>query len=359
MTPLEDVFVVDAVSHAYNLSPSNYRIPEQAGQIADGFTSTMEETGPPAFRRTSESVRRDWDVEETANLLFRESQTDFTVFHPQSITVFEDGLTGLEKAIEFTERYPTRSAALASVDLIGMDDPLAELTRQVETFDPHGVKVYPSYWDADHECHGFQMDDPELAFPLWNHVSDLGLDVVAVHKAVPFGDVSLDPYRVNDVADAAAQFPELNFEIVHGGMMFAQETGWLLAEYPNVSVNLELTGFEAVADPEAFIGTMKELLWAGGPDALDQIVWGSGAPHYHPRMVLEAFWEFEFPEMEWRGGTYAITEADKRRILGENAADTHGLDLDELARRTADDEFSDAELVEDPYATTDFEVPAR
>ena len=33
-----------------------------------------------------------------------------------------------------------------------MDDPKAELTRQVEEFDPHGVKVHPSYWtDEGHQ----------------------------------------------------------------------------------------------------------------------------------------------------------------------------------------------------------------
>jgi len=354
MATLEDVFVFDAVSHSYNLAPSNFRVPDQARQIADGFASSMQ-TGPVAYRRTPESVLRDWDIEETANLLFRECPTDFTVFHPQSITVFEDGLTALEKVRAFTERYPTRSAALASVDLIGMNDPRAELTRQVEAFDPHGVKVYPSYWDDDGEHHAFRMDDPSEAFPLWERVADLGLDVVAVHKAVPFGDVSEDPYRVGDVADAAERFPDLQFEVVHGGMTFAEETGWLLAEYPNVSVNLELTGYEAAADPDGFVDTMTELLWPGGPDVLDQILWGSGAPHYHPRMVLEAFWEFDFPEMEWREGTYTITEADKRKILGENAARTHGFDVDELRQRTADDEFSDVERVEEPYATTEFE----
>lgn len=43
------------------------------------------------------------------------------------------------------------------------------------------------------------MNDPEVAFPLWEHVADLGLDVVAVHKAFPFGAVPMDSYKVGDV----------------------------------------------------------------------------------------------------------------------------------------------------------------
>lgn len=127
--------------------------------------------------------------------------------------------------MEFTEQNPDRGAMFASVDLIGMDDPLAELTRQVEAFDPHGVKVCPSYWDGDgHES--FKMDDPELAFPLWQHAKDLGLDVIGVHKALPFGAVPMEPYKVGDGDEATASFPDMNFEIVHGGLAFAEETGW-------------------------------------------------------------------------------------------------------------------------------------
>ena len=35
------------------------------------------------------------------------------------------------------------------------------------------------------------------------------------------------------------EFPDLTFEIVHGGMAFNEETAWLLGRFPNVWVNLE------------------------------------------------------------------------------------------------------------------------
>ena len=359
MTSLEDFFIIDAVSHAYNLAPTNYRIADLAKPMAESFPSAAGHAIPQAYRRTQESLLRDWSVEETADLLFRESQTDFSVFHPQSITIFEDGLTSVQKAEQFAAEYPTRGAALASIDLIGMDDPHEALSRQVAAFEPHGVKVYPSYWDQDDQHHGFRMDDPDRAVPLWEHVADLGLDVVAVHKAVPLADVSEGPYDVDDVQDAAAHFPELNFEIVHGGMQFGRETGWQLAEYDNVYVNLELTGFQAVADEDGFVSSMEDLLWAGGKEVLGQIIWGSGTPHYHPRMLLEAFWEFEFPEMEWRNGTYTITQEDKRQMLAENVAKCHRFDIDRLKRQVAGDQCDDEELITEPYATTAFEVTAQ
>ncbi|QSW98201.1 amidohydrolase family protein [Haloterrigena alkaliphila] len=355
MVSLDEVFVADAVTHAYNQTESNYRVPRYAEQIAEigvGLESKM----PEGYARTPESFLGDWPVENTENALFRESQTDFAVFHPQSIRVFHDGLTAEEKARQFVERNPTRGAALASIDAIGLDDPQAELTRQVEEFDPHGVKVYPSYWEEDGNHHGFRMDDPEVAFPLWEHAADLGLDVVAVHKAFPFGAVPMDSYEVGDVEEAAASFPDLTFEIVHGGLTFAEETGWQIARHPNVYVNLELTLTELVTTPDSFVDTLQDLLFAGGERALEKILWGTGAPHFHPQLLLERFWEYDFPEMESFSGSFEITQEDKRKILGENWAEAHGFDIDDLESAMEGDQYSDAELVEEPWATTEFEV---
>ena len=354
MDELDDVFVADAVVHAYNQAESNFRVPRYAQQVAEigvGLESKM----PDGYRRTRESFLSDWPIEETENSLFRESRTDFAVIHPQSITVFYDGLTAEAKAEQFVERNPTRTAALASIDAVGMDDPQAELTRQVEAFDPHGVKVYPSYWEQDGTHHGFKMDDPEVAFPLWEHAADLGLDVVAVHKALPFGAVPMDSYKVGDVEEAAASFPDLTFEIVHGGLSFAEETGWQIARHPNVYVNLELTLAELVTAPESFAETLEDLLYGGGELALEKILWGTGAPHFHPGLLLERFWEYDFPEMQSFSGTFEITQEDKKKILGENWAEAHGFDIDEIQSDIADDEYSDVDLT-DEWQSTGFEV---
>jgi len=358
MTSLNDVFVADAVTHAYNQAESNFRVPRYAEQVAD-IGVALEEKMPGSYRRTQETFLSDWSVADTTSTLFRESQTDFAVFHPQSITVFHDGLTAEAKAKRFVERNPTRTAALASIDPIGLDDPKADLTRQVEEFDPHGVKVYPSYWEADGTHHGFRMDDPEVAFPLWEHVADLGLDVVAVHKAFPFGAVPMESYKVGDVEEAAASFPDLTFEIVHGGISFAEETGWQIARHPNVYVNLELTLAEIATSQASFADTLEELLYGGGKAAVDKLLWGTGAPHFHPQLLLERFWEYDFPEMESFSGPFQLTQADKRKILGENFAEAHGFDIEELKAGMADDEYSDVDPAGEPWSTTDFEIVAQ
>ncbi len=186
------------------------------------------------------------------------------------------------------------------------------------------MKVYPSYWEADGTHHGFKMDDPEVAFPLWEHAADLGLDVVAVHKALPFGAVPTDSYKVGDVEEAAASFPDLTFEIVHGGLSFAEETGWQIARHPNVYVNLELTLTELVTSPESFAETLEDLLYGGGKQALNKILWGTGAPHFYPGLLLERFWQYDFPEMKGFAGTFEITHSDYSHCLPPNATPGDG-----------------------------------
>ena len=356
MTSLDDVFVADAVVHSYNQAESNFRVPRYAEQISE-IGMGLEMSMPEGYSRTPESFLSDWPIEATENVLFRESPTDFAIFHPQTIMVYYDGLTSLAKAEAFIERNPTRSRALAGVDAVGEDDPQAELTRQVELLDAHGVKVYPSYWEADGTHRKFFMDDPEMAVPLWEHAIDLGLDVVAVHKALPFGAVPMDSYEVGDVDEIAPSFPELNFEIVHGGLTFAEETGWQIARHPNVYVNLEFTLAEAVTTQKSFAETLDGLLHVGGRHAVDKILWGTGAPHFHPGLLAERFWEAEF-ELQSLSGPFTLTQEDKAKILGENLLAAHNLDREELEAEMADDEWSDAERVEEPWGSTGFEVAA-
>src|SRR3546814_16175659 len=84
------------------------------------------------------------------------------------------------------------------------------------------------------------MDDPEVAFPLFERAQALGIKVIAIHKAVPLGPVPMEHYRVDDIDRALTAFPDLQFEIVHGGMAFLEETAWQPGRFPNLSFNPEV-----------------------------------------------------------------------------------------------------------------------
>ncbi|MFB1062669.1 amidohydrolase family protein [Natrinema sp. H-ect4] len=362
MLDLEETFVYDAVTHSYNMAPSNYRNEQHAEGITEMLYGNVSGVVADEYTLTPEGFVRDWGVEETATMLFEESYTDMATFHPVPMYAFHDGLVANDKAGAVVDRWPDRFRSFACVDPLrdGWED---ELEAQVEDFDPIGVKLYPSHWSEDHH-EGWSMGDPEVAFPVFEKAHDLGIETVAIHKAIPFGPVPRSPYHPGDVDEAAASFPDLTFSIVHGGYSFTEETAWQLARFPNVYVNLEGLPAILLGNERRFGELLAELISFLGEDGFDRLFWSSGAMSVHPRPQLEAFRDFEFSEAvrkntSMMGKLPQITDDHKRKILGENYADLIGLDVDEARARIADDEFSSArsngELAE-PYSTTDAEV---
>jgi predicted TIM-barrel fold metal-dependent hydrolase len=203
------------------------------------------------YRLPREQFARDWTLAETAKVLFVESDYDFACHHVTPINAFKDGGCSIEKAREARERWPERFQVYAGVDPVFPEQALDSLEQQVEELKPVGIKLYPNSYTADGVV-GWHMDDPEIAFPIFQRAHDLGLKAVAIHKAIPLGPVPMDHYRMDDIDAAAAAFPDLQFEVVHGGFAFIEETAFQLARFPNVWVNLETTLNLAVAKPGAF-----------------------------------------------------------------------------------------------------------
>ncbi len=137
------------------------------------------------------------------------------------------------KAREARERWPGRFQVYAGVDPVFPERALDALEQQVEELKPVGIKLYPNSYTAEGVI-GWRMDDPEIAFPIFQRAVDLGIRAVAIHKAIPLGPVPMDPYRMDDIDAAAAAFPDLQFEVVHGGFAFIEETAFQLARFPNV-----------------------------------------------------------------------------------------------------------------------------
>jgi predicted TIM-barrel fold metal-dependent hydrolase len=361
MIDLEETFVYDAVTHAYNMAPSNYRNQQHASGITEMLYGNTAAVAADEYTLTAESFARDWGIEETAGMLFEESYTDMATFHPVPMYAFHDGLVANEKAADVVERWPNRFRSYACADPL-RDDWESTLEAQFEAFDPIGVKLYPSHWTED-DHQGWSMGDPDVAFPVFEKAKDLGVDLIDIHKAIPFGPVPRGPYHPGDVDEAAASFPEMTFSIVHGGYSFTEETAWQLARFPNVYANLEGLPAILLGNERRFGELLGELISLLGEDGMDRLFWSSGAMSVHPRPQLEAFRDFEFSDevresVSAMGELPQITDDHKRKILGENYADLIGLDIDDARSKIADDEFDetgDGELAE-PYSTTDAEV---
>lgn len=362
MSDLDEVFIMDGPIHAMNLREDN----TYNQQFADALRSQIRgfvERLPSNYRPTPDSMIRDVGVDETANLLFRETHTDFGVFHSIANTAMKDGFCSVEKAKTVKDRYPARFLRLVGVDPLVIDgnhpayqedDTLAELERRIEYADADAVKVYPVHYEPD-SITGWTVDDPNLAYPIWERALELGIDTISVHRSIPVGRTPPEMLDPRDVGDAAANFPELDFEIVHGGVTFPEDVSLMLATYDNIYVNLSITSLFSATGPERFKQIMAGLLQAGKEAIIDQINWGTDCSIIHPEPLLEAFWQMDLTGLDGMYGTIHITQRDKAKILGENPARMYGLDIDEIRDQIDGDEFSTQESLAEPFSTTNFE----
>ena len=241
------------------------------------------------------------------------------------------------------ELWPNRTMLYGGVSPTRVDA-IDRIDELVDVYAVNGVKFYPHDL-IDGRISALDLGDVDKIFPVLQRVQDRGIKVIGVHKAMPLGRGPIGPLKMDDIQHAAHAFPDLTFEIVHGGVAFVEETSVLMQSYANVVVNLEVTsGFAKVA-PRRFAEAMATFLSV--PFGADRIIWGTGCDLAHPRPLIEAFWNFEMPEDLLEGwGVPPLTQEAKKKILGANFLRIHGIDPDDVRKRVAGDEFDTDELLE-------------
>jgi len=334
--------VIDATTHAYNLSDANLvgtdgRPSRYAFVFREVLWGLHARCTPPDARVPREAFCTDWSPTTLAHTLFTESDVDLAVHHRLRLdSLFVDGLCAGEKNAELAAAWPNRFITYAGVNpLDGPEACLRDLRAQVEQLPATvGLKLYP---DAGSPDASWRMDDPRFA-PLFELAIELGLKSIAVHKVVPNGLTPLAPYRIDDLEVVAIRYPQLNFEIVHGGLLpFVDEVAMAITRFQNVYANLEITsaflerGFGYVADSLAkFIG------FAGA----HKIIYASGGMHFHPQPIVTYLRELTFSdELLERYRIGQLTEDQKAGILGGNYARMIGLDVDAARKAIDGDEF--------------------
>lgn len=360
-----DYFVLDAVTHAYNHLPSNWVDPVLGDAMVELAYHLAADPPNPRYAMSREQYLIDWQVPDVANFLFRESDTDVAVMHPLAIASFKDGYSSVAKAAEALERYPTRFiGAYACVDPLKGQEAVESIAEQVDMLKPLGLKLYPTSYDGKGPV-SWRMNDPKLIYPLYEAAQKHGIKHVAVHKAVPIGPFAVgDAYNPSDIENAATDFPDLNFEIVHGGLAFMEETAWLLARFGNIAINMEIQNVIIERRPRAFAEIMLGLCRIGGADMMERMFWGSGGTLVHPQPALEALRDFQFPQdLLDSAGLFKpvrqITDQDKRNLFSENFARLHGLDLAAIRSGIENDEFSRSPGTSpaEPFSTLSFTSP--
>ena len=319
--------VIDGVVHGYNSPPETYTHPI-SGLVVEslyhGYHKVFSPRGDRRWLLDRERFTRA-DADLLGGALFDESQTDYCVYHDIPLYgLYKGGASPLWVGRDLRERYPDRVALFGGI-WPSQEDPIGEVDRLVEEEGVVGLKFYPfDIYDGT----GFEvrMDDQEAVYPILEHAQKRGIRSVAIHKAIAMVGCPIQPFHPRDLEDALIAFPDLWFQIVHGGFAFLEETAQQLSYYRNAAVVLEGASAYIVNAPLKFAEILGAFLMAG---AADRIIWGTGCTALHPRPLIEAFWNFEMPQSFIEGyGLPPLTPGLKQAILGGNIARILGLDID-------------------------------
>jgi predicted TIM-barrel fold metal-dependent hydrolase len=326
-----DAFVFDGVAHVFNFEKKNALGPpgEMFNNHLYAFHAALTPEGQTVL--PAEEFLRQWTVDEIDDLVYRQSPTDMLVAMPLPLTdLFRDGLSPWEECAELARRNPDRTVFWGSVNPLEGRRALDLMERQVGEFGAKAFKFYNVRYDYGRPF-PWRMDDPQVAFPVFEKAQELGVNLIGVHKGVPLGPQPIEATQTWDMDGAAANFPDLNFVIFHVGLPFIDEVCWQLIRHPNLYASIAATINFIARAPRQFAEVLGKLLfWCGE----DKIIYGSETPIWHPRWALEAFWDFQLPQDLVEGYGYPqLTEQAKRKILGENLLRLHGMDLAETRAR--------------------------
>ncbi|MFC3227697.1 amidohydrolase family protein [Marinibaculum pumilum] len=334
----DDLFVIDGVAHTYHFAEENWVPGSYARLLVDALWGIHEYFTPRQDRAwiLPPEMRGMQDADLLGHSMFGESRIDACIYHHLPIfPLFKDGGGPISVGKEMRQRWPGRVAIYGGLSPY-RPDALDEIDRMVEEDGVIAFKFYPLDLVGG-EVKGIRMDDETLMFPLYERMMKHGIGTVAMHKAIAFGPVGHRFFGMDDVSGAAVAFPDLNFEIFHGGFAFLEDTALKATYSPNVTINLEGTSALVFYAPDRLGHVLGSLMLAG---AADRIVWGTGVPVIHPEPFLQAFWNYQIPEALQEGYAYPpLTPEIKRMMLSGTQARIAGLDVAAMKAACAGDEF--------------------
>jgi hypothetical protein len=161
------------------------------------------------------------------------------------------------------------------------------------------------------------MDDPAVAYPMYERMLEHGVNLAQVHKGNPLGPEPISALRTLDVGEAALAWPQMNFIIHHLGVPYEDEAIAVAQRYPNIYLSMSTWINMIRAAPRLTAERFGKALRGVGAD---HILWGTEAPlGPHPQDLLDWVWDFEMPEDLVAGYAYPrISDADRANMFGRN-----------------------------------------
>jgi predicted TIM-barrel fold metal-dependent hydrolase len=247
---------------------------------------------------------------------------------------------------------------------------MEQLDHAIADLKPDSMKGY-TIGDNTHKelsKHPWRLDDEKLVYPAYEKFLKAGLRNVCIHKGLfPPSVEKQYPHLlaysdVRDVAQAAKDWPQLNFIIYHGGYRWAgggnvndawkqfEESGrieWVtdLAEIPakhgvaNVYADVgQLFAQTTIADPRVSAVMMGQLVRGMGAD---HVCWGTDAIWTgSPQWQIEALRRLEIPEaLQKKYGLAPLGPADgplKNAVFGGNNARLYNYKPEQRAELAGD-----------------------
>lgn len=328
---MSERFIIDGVCHPYNFAPDNQR-----GRFGKLFTDVMYSyyplVNPPEIQFSREEWEREWGTEEFIDTMLLESDTDVCCVHTLPIyDAYEDGLTATDKGVQLKADYPDRVLLYVGIDMFAEPSVILDEAQAAIDAGADGLKFYPSrYMEGRTET--WPVD---RMFPALQLAQDAGITNVGWQKVLPIGPVSTEGMGVDDVSVAANVFADLNFQVIHAGFMFVDETTFLIANHPNVYVTMEASALFAILNPPQLQAVLGSFIGFGGPQ---KVIYASAAVNPHPQPLIEALDAFQMPD----GSPLQLTDDIRDMFMGGNLARLHGIDIQERRQALGEDRFAAA-----------------
>jgi hypothetical protein len=184
-------------------------------------------------------------------------------------------------------KHSDRAVFWGSVNPLEGKKALDLMTRQVEDHGAKAFKFYNVRYDYG-QPFPWRMDDPRIAYPVFERAQELGVNLIGVHKGVPLGPQPVEHTRTFDMDGAAANFPDINFVIFHVGLPWLDEVLWQIVRYPNLYASIAATVNFISRQPRVFAETLgqDDVVVRRGQDHLRRRV-ADLAPAVGARGVLE------------------------------------------------------------------------
>jgi len=311
--------IFDLVVHIHNHLDENFN--DKSKKILQSNIlrhATMLKRGVEEVPSSELFFRRAPDPKRVYDRIFGgDSQIDFAMAQvvPAFDTRNESPEKNIQRVHDLVQIDPRRLIFCGGTDpvLRGQKTALQDIQNQISLMGAKSIKLYPAHPFG----HAWRMDDPQVAYPMYELMLKLGVNLVQVHKGDPQGAEFLEDLHPRDIHQAALDFPDMNFIVHHLAFPFDEAAIDLGARLPNVYLAMSTwINMIKIAPIETAMRLGKMLRWCGS----GKVIWGSETPLWpSAQHLLDLSWDFQIPEDLQNGwGFPSITDEDRSLMFGAN-----------------------------------------